>query len=101
MEAPSAWMMEVCHSILNPASSFSLHFCSFKRISVHNKTNNGIVFHVDYQKSNCFKSLPVRNKTSDGIVFPMDHQIKCFKSLLIRNKTNDGIIFLVDHQKIV
>jgi hypothetical protein len=62
MEAPSAWMMEVCHSILNPASSFGLHFCSFKRLLVHNKTNNGIVFPVDHQKTIVSKAFRFATK---------------------------------------
>jgi hypothetical protein len=101
MEPPervSARMMEARRSILNPASSFGLHFCCFKRLLVCNKINDGSVFHVDHQKINCFKSLLVHYKANDDIVFPMDHK-KCFKSLPIRNKANDDIVFPMNHQK--
>jgi hypothetical protein len=46
----STRMTEVFHSILNHALSFGLHFCYFKRLSVCNKINDGIVFLVDREK---------------------------------------------------
>jgi hypothetical protein len=66
----SARIAEACPSILNTILSFGLHFCYFKRLSVRNKINDGIVGH----EKNCFNSLPIHNKTNDSIVFHVDHK---------------------------
>jgi hypothetical protein len=44
-------MTEASCSVLNPASSFGLYFCCFKRLLVHKKTKYGIVFPMDHQKT--------------------------------------------------
>jgi hypothetical protein len=67
-------MTEASCSVLNPASSFGLYFCCFKRLLVHKKNQVRYCLSYGSPKNNCFKTLLVRNKINDDIVFPMDHE---------------------------
>jgi hypothetical protein len=68
-ERASARMMEACRTVLNPASSLGLHFYYFKKLLVHNKTNDGIVFHVVHQKTIVSKAFRLTTKSTMVLSF--------------------------------